>query len=833
MRSTLPTGTVTFLFTDIEGSTRLLHALGPDRYAAALAEHRRELRKAFGAHGGVEIDTQGDAFFVAFPTATGAAAAALAGQAALDSGPIRVRMGLHTGAPTVTEEGYVGVDVHRGARIAALAHGGQVLLSEATRALVETEVTDLGAHRVKDFDAAIRIYQLGREPFPTLRTPGAVELPVPTTPFLGREAELYGAVSTWLDRNPRLLTIVGPGGVGKTRFAIELARLLADEASGGTVFLSLAALRDATLVLPTLATRLGASSPGPRDLASTVGERRTHIVLDNVEQLLPAAAAPLAQLLAAAPALCVIATSREPLRISGEMELELPPVTDREATALFLDRAAAVGGDVRSDDAVGELCRRLDRLPLAIELAAARTKLLSTQQLLERLGQRLDLLRGTRDAAERHGTLRATIAWSHDLLDDDERQLFARLAVFRAGCTLERAERVCDARLDVLSSLLDKSLVRRRTGQLGEERFWMLETIRAFAEERLAALGDDEVRLRHTQEMIDLAREANLASDLPGGEQRFDVVFSELDDIRAALDWSERANPAMDAELVTLLEQLWVTAAREEGARRVERVLSHDEAIPTVLRARALRISGALLILGGALAQGEEQYRAALALFRELDDRPEQASLLTRFAVHAGNRGDEREVRRCIEEARAVLGPRSVPALDAQHVGAMASLAWAAGDAATAYELYEESAETAAGCGFALWETWMRFSQAETALVLGRLEDAARAAFAMLRLAERTGAQRMTLWALCVLSIVAHRRAELRRAGRLWGSVVAQEGRAPVISSDADFSTFTAALREETHPDFVEESAAGTDLDEVVAELLAGEPEVRGRQTEP
>ena len=215
MRAQLPSGTVTFLFTDIEASTRLLHAVGPDAYAEALSEHRRMLRAAFEAHDGVEVDTQGDAFFVAFPTAPGAVAAADAGQRALERGPIRVRMGLHTGTPTVTGEGYVGVDVHRGARVAALAHGGQVLITEATAALLDgVGLTDLGRHHLKDFDGPTRIHQLGADSFPPLRTPGAIDLPNPATGFIGREPDLHRAVTVWIEQSPRILTVVGPGGIG-------------------------------------------------------------------------------------------------------------------------------------------------------------------------------------------------------------------------------------------------------------------------------------------------------------------------------------------------------------------------------------------------------------------------------------------------------------------------------------------------------------------------------------------------------------------------------------------------------------------------------------------
>src|SRR3954451_9811478 len=282
MRHDLPRGTVTFLFADIEGSTRLLRELGPERYAEALADHRRVLRDAFVAEGGVEVDTQGDAFFVAFPTAAGASASARVGQRALSSGRIAVRMGLHTGTPTVAAEGYVGIDVHRAARVAALAHGGQGIVSASTAALLEDEpLRDLGRHRLKDFDAPVRLFQLGVAEFPPLRTPGAVDLPTPATHFLGRERELFEAAALWLDREPRVLTIIGPGGTGKTRVSLELARFLAEEADGGTVFVALAPVRDPALVVPLIAARLGASGDDAAAIATRIGEKPAHVVLDH------------------------------------------------------------------------------------------------------------------------------------------------------------------------------------------------------------------------------------------------------------------------------------------------------------------------------------------------------------------------------------------------------------------------------------------------------------------------------------------------------------------------------------------------------------------------
>ena len=533
MRTELPSGTVTFLFTDIEGSTRLLHSLGPDAYAEALAEHRRVLRAAFAAHDGVEVDTQGDAFFVAFPTAPGAVAAAGAGQEALEPGPIRVRMGLHTGTPTLASEGYVGVDVHRGARVAALAHGGQVLLTEATATLVDgVALSDLGRHRLKDFDGPAHLLQLGTDRHPPLRTPGAVLLPTPATRFLGRERELYDAVSLVLTEAPRILTVLGPGGTGKTRFSIELSRLLAEDADGGTVFVPLAALRDPALVLPAIADALGADDASADGIAARVGERRTHLLLDNIEQLLPAVAAEVASLVARASSLRLLVTSREALNVAAEMRFDLPPLVLEEAVTFFVERAQRVNAGVEPTHDVTMLCERLDRLPLALELAAARTRLLQPQAILARLEDRLDLP-AQRDADPRHATLRATIAWSHDLLSPDERNLFASFAIFHGGCTLEAAEEVCGADLDTLASLIDKSLVRRRADASGSDRYWMLETIREFAAARLDELHDETLaalRRRHARRMLAIARSANLqeraraddaaSGDPPTGDRR-------------------------------------------------------------------------------------------------------------------------------------------------------------------------------------------------------------------------------------------------------------------------------------------------------------------------
>jgi len=520
--SQFPRGTVTVLFTDIEGSTRLIEELGEEGYVEALAEHRRLLRRAFS--GGVEVDTQGDAFLYAFRRPAEALAAAAQGQQALESGPVRVRMGLHTGEPLQTGEGYAGRELHRAARIAASGHGGQVVVSAATRALVDGNLTELGEHRLKDFDEPVALFQLGRERFPPLKTISNTNLPRPASSFVGRareREELLGLLRT----GSRLVTLSGPGGSGKTRLALEVASELVPAFKGGVFWVGLAPLRDPVLVKETIAQTLGAKD----GLAEHVSERELLLLLDNFEQVVEAAAE-LSELLEQCPNLRLVVTSRELLRIAGEVEYQVPPLAEPEAVKLFCTRSR-----LDPDETIAELCRRLDDLPLALELAAARTSVLSPGQILERLSQALDLLKGARDADARQQTLRATIEWSHELLTPEEQTLFARLAVFRGGCTLEAAEQVADADLDMLQSLVDKSLVRH-TG----ERFWMLETIREYARERLAAIGEEaELRRRHALFLLGLAEAANRAM-AEGGDQveLLARTHSEQDNLRAALEWA-------------------------------------------------------------------------------------------------------------------------------------------------------------------------------------------------------------------------------------------------------------------------------------------------------
>jgi predicted ATPase len=589
----------------------LVQELG-DRYGELLDEHRRALRSAFQRHAGVEVDTQGDAFFYAFSKATDAVAAALEGQRALATGDVRVRMGIHTGEPVLTDEGYVGVDIHRAARICSAAHGGQTLLSDATARLVDADLRDLGDHRLKDLDAPQRLYQLGHDAFPPVRTLNYSNLPVPTTALVGREREceeIRGLV-----RAHRLVTLVGPGGSGKTRLALEVGAGAIDEFKDGVYWVPLAPIRDADLVEPTIARAVGVTD----NLVHHLANRQILLILDNFEQVV-AAASWLAELLAATASLKLMVTSREPLQLSGEWDYAVPPLPQTDAIALFTERAVALKSDFEPDDAVAEVCRRLDGLPLALELAAARVKVLAPPQMLERLGRRLDFLTsGARDLPTRQRTLRATIDWSYDLLTDAEQLLFARLSVFSGGWTLDAAEAVCEADLGTLESLLAKSLV----AQVGD-RFGLLETLREYALERIERSAEsDDVSARHADFFLALAEEAN--PELDGGEQEKWIarLNAEHDNLRAALErFLADADSEHGLRLVAAIWRFWFDQGLwQETSRAVERVLA-SSARTTPDRVRVLQAAAWTSWRRGNVQTGSAFAEEGLRLSRELGDR--------------------------------------------------------------------------------------------------------------------------------------------------------------------------------------------------------------------
>ena len=622
-----PTGTVTFLFSDIEGSTGLARRLG-DRWPRALEDHRRLLREAFAAHEGFEVDTQGDAFLVAFARASDAASAAvdaqraLAGHAWPDGRELRVRIGLHTGEPIVSGDRYHGVDVHRGARVGAAAHGGQIVCSRSTFDLLsDAAVVDLGAHRLKDLGEPVHLYQLCAagllDGFPPPRTlsarPG--NLPLQPTPLVGRRQEV-DEVAAMLRGTARLVTLTGPGGIGKTRLALQTAADLVEEFRDGAFFAGLSAIDDPSLVEAAIAHVLGVSLGTGQTSAGFLAGKDLLLVVDNLEQVVEAASV-LAELLAAAPGLRVIATSREPLRVSAEHVYAVPPLTTEEAVALFEDRArAADPGFVPSPEVV-QICERLDELPLALELAAARAAVLSPAAILARLEDSLVLLTGGNvDQPERQRTLSGTIEWSYRLLDEREQVLFAALGVFARGFTLEAAEAVAGAALDDISSLVAKSLVRR----VGS-RFALLQTLRAFALERLE---DESVGARHAEFFLAMAEEAY---DRQLHDEASDRLEADIDNLRAALVWFQARNPGQYLRLAAALGWFWNKRSYlDEGRRHLESALAHA-APGTELRARALAAEGSIGALQGDRL-GFERLDESIAIFQSLGDDAGAAAAL-------------------------------------------------------------------------------------------------------------------------------------------------------------------------------------------------------------
>ena len=659
MRSDLPSGTVTFLFTDVEGSTRLLHELGAEAYAEALAEHRRMIREACARHQGVEVDTQGDAFFFAFPTAPGALAAAGEMTEALALGEVLVRIGLHTGTPLLRDEGYTGSDVVLGARIASSAHGGQVVLSSATRELLHDRpaLTRLGDHRFKDIEEPVSVYQLGSAIFAPLKTISNSNLPRPASSFVGRELEL-AEVLTRVEGGARLLTLTGPGGSGKTRLAIEAASSLVTAYKAGVFWVGLSALRDAALVPETIAQALGAKD----GLEDHIGAREMLVLVDNLEQVIDSAAA-LVGLVEACPNLTFLVTSRELLRVSGEVEYAVPPLAEPEAVTLFCQRSA-----LEPTEKISMLCARLDSMPLAVELAAARTKALSPAQILERLSSRLDLLKGGRDADPRQQTLRATIEWSHDLLSPEEQQLFARLAVFAGTWTLEAAEEVCDGDVDTLQSLVEKSLVR-----FANERYWMFETIREYAGERLAESGESEnLRERHADYFTTTA-EAQHREWMYGTDVRSPYRWfrAEQQNLREAVE-SSSARVDIQLRLLHVIRSHW-TFSGAELLGWLESALSKAGDQPPIVRARALvGVAEAANWLGdfeGALTYHEQ----AVALYRSLGDDEGVARSLVGLGRDLQDLGRPSDAREMYEEGlRTARKAPSLPVI----VGATTMLAF-------------------------------------------------------------------------------------------------------------------------------------------------------------
>ena len=711
MTSTLPTGTVTFLFTDIEGSTRLLQDLG-DSYPALLKEHGEIIREHLNREGGSEVGTEGDSFFAVFPSPGAAVRAVIGMQRALvehtwpGGADVRVRMGLHSGEGTVSEGGYVGLDVHRAARIGDTGHGGQVLVSEATETLVEhslpagAELVNLGEHRLKDLPHPERLFQLSivglRDQFPALRSLDARpnNLPAQMSSFIGRE-DTIREVQAALE-STRLLTLTGPGGTGKTRLALEVAHRELPAFLDGVWFVDLSTITDPSVVPSEIAVALDlVRDPGAsvyECLEEHLRDRSLLLVLDNFEQVLDASLA-VEHLLAHARGLKVIVTSRSVLSVYGEREYPVPPLglpdssvgspiealSSSEAVSLFVERARAVRPDFelteQNASAVAEICERLDGLPLGIELAAVRVNVLTPQEILPRLDERLKLLTsGPRSLPERQRTLRGAIDWSYQLLEEPERRLFARLAAFQGGGTLEAIEAVCDGDLgapvlDLLGALVDDSLLRRTETPDGEARFQMLETIREYALERLGAEPDAaEVRASHARHFLAFAEEAE--PHLVGVDQKrwLDRCDREHGNIRAALKWSVQTGHAEAGQQAAgALWRFWHQRGHlTEGRRKLEHLLEVAEgAGRTTARCKALTAAGGLAYWQNDYDASMRFYTEAMDIARELDDRGLIAWSLYNLSYVDRIAGDEpggmAKLHEALEMARAI-GDRQLTA---------------------------------------------------------------------------------------------------------------------------------------------------------------------------
>lgn len=718
MNTQLPTGTVTFLFTDIEGSTRMVQTLETDEWVRILDQHDSLVRVAIEDHGGVVVKTEGDAFFAVFDDASRAVMAAARIQRALASHPwpdearVRVRIGLHTGTGNLGGDDYVGLDVHRAARIAATGHGGQTVMSEATAVLAESALPgdltllDAGKHRLKDLSRAEVLFELVieglEEDFPPLRTLDAIpnNLPMQVTSFVGRKREL-DEIRKLLDRT-RLLTLTGPGGTGKTRLALQIGAELGSEFRDGVFFIDLSPVTDPDLVPSVVLSSLGVQHSARHGnpagtLLENLKTRQVLMLLDNFEQILDAA--PLvSEMVRVSPTSKFLVTSRAPLRLSAEQELpiqpmpvpspdgSLEPLYESDAVQLFLERAMAVRPDFTLNPSnagdVADLVRLLDGLPLAIELVASRIRLLPVSAIVERFDTGM-LGSGAIDLPERQRTIEGAIRWSYDLLEVPEKQLFAHLAVFAGGARLEEIELVCGPSLSLdvlegLSTLLDQSLIRAIDTD-GESRFRLLHVIREFAAARLAESGEeDEIRRRHFQAYFELAERA--APELTGRHRRdwLNCLGRDHGNLRAALDWAiEQGHADLARRLTFATWRFWQARGHlHEAHRRTEAVLAMPEGDPR-WRAKALEALGGILWWESRTEECVDAYARALALQREIGDAREIANALYNHALAIGFTG-----RKMLDQALAEFQEAEKLFMQVRDLNGLGDVAWGRGNLA-------------------------------------------------------------------------------------------------------------------------------------------------------
>ncbi len=876
----LPSGTVTLLFSDIEGSTALLSRLG-DRYAAALSAQRVLLRDALCRYRGRELGTEGDSFFVVFESAGDAVGCCVEAQRALaghdwpGGDAVRVRMGLHSGEPARYENSYIGMDVHRAARIAAAAHGGQVVMSDAARLLAASRlpagvsVRDLGFHRLKDIEAAEHVYQLVApglpDRFPPLKSLGAqASLPVSLTPLVGRDADLGQACAALTGPEVRLVTLTGTGGVGKTRLALATAAALGQAFPHGVFFIALAPVRDAGVMWKTIANGLDVGDgPAADAVTGYLADRRALLVLDNLEQL-EGAAEVVAELLAAAPGLVVLATSRRPLHLQGEHEQPVPPLeiprdADVEQVAacgaprLFLQHAAMVrpGFTLTPANAadIAAICRRLDGLPLAIELAASRVRLLAPRALLARLRHSLDLAAANVGQPLRQQTLRNTIAWSYDLLTSESADVLCRSGVFAGGCDLDALAAVAMAEhdqgtesdpLQVAAELLDVSLITVTEGADGEPRVGMLETIRQYALERLGQAGDlDDTRRRHAQYYAVFAERASEQLTGPADLAALDRLEAEHDNLRAALSWSletQAADRAGDAEraaaglrLAQALAPFWYRHGHAtEGRRWLQRAIdlaADDGGAPLAKLAHGL---GMLLAQQCELEAALRLFERSLAIWRDLGDRNQQARELTSLGGTYRRLDDLDTARSLLEDGAAICRQIGSEFWLANALTCLAQVESAAGDFDRATQVLEEALTISRKQGNTLGAALAQQSLVVNCLLAGRAQEARDLLSGILGYVVSSGDTEWLVDALEVSAAIAAELGDCLRAARLTGAAeaVRQLAGMPATEEDAALlERFLAPVRATIAPqEWGAELAAGRALTQQEAATLLVSP---------
>jgi predicted ATPase/class 3 adenylate cyclase len=771
----LPSGTVTFLFTDVEGSTRLLER-HPDAYRDAIAGHHTILGEAVEQNGGSIFETVGDAVYAAFASPRDAVAAALRAQHELDGarwgavGPLRVRMGLHTGEVERQGDHFFGAALYRCGRLANAAHGGQVLLSSATAELVRealppaTELRDLGNHRLKDLQRAERVFQLMAPglvvDFPALRTLESFpnNLPIQPTPLIGRAREVAAARGLLQHPETRLLTLTGPGGVGKTRLGLQIAADALRDFPDGAFFVDLAPVLSPDLVIPSIAKTLSVQEATNRPILDSLKEylrdRQLLLVLDNFEHVL-IAAAQVADLLSASPRLKVLVTSREALHLRGEHQYSVPPLalpdrsrvepvdqlTGYEAIRLFIERAQGAKLDFaiseRNLRAIAEICHRLDGLPLGIELAAARVNVLSPPALLARLEHRLSVLTGgPRDLPTRQQTLRQAIAWSYDLLTPGEQLVYRRLAMFIGGCTLTAAEAVVgggrpDPRVDVINgvaSLVDKSLLRQEEKD-GELRFKMLETLREYALECLTAAGEaDRFERVHADYYLEFAEQAE-----PGLHEGWrqaewlDRLREDHDNLRAALSWFVRHGPVDHGlRLGGALRRFWRSRGYLTEGREWTSMLLALPAAPTrtAARAKVLHAAGGFANQQGDYVEARALFQESLDIYRELGDIHGIGWGLVYLGILTRYEGNHVAARSLLEESLGLVKQAGDPEAMAAALGNLGLIARDEGDADLAEAHLDQSLALWREVGDRVGIGWALTGLAMVARMQGKLDVA-------------------------------------------------------------------------------------------------------------